>query len=240
VDTASADEGETISSFDTDTPPSLNTDKKRKKCSQFSLTKSPSKQSADKPSKHRNQNKKEDVNIDEIIYSKMQRSSQAAYESTRAHLSDSGEDNDKGKDSSSKHNKTETYGYSNEDTDIKKSSVATYNNNTSRATAATGNVTNLVSSARTDSDNNTTAVNATDGAINVEMLAQALRGQLSRLTSANDEGGIANLLSLISNTIVTSGVARFEPVAHDMRVVYTGTNESEKDKKEQKKVHDEV
>jgi hypothetical protein len=227
VDTASAEEGGTISSFDTDTPPSVSTEKKEKKCGQFSLNKSPSKKNAIKPSKHRNPNKTEDVNIDEIKFSKMQQSSQAAYESTRAHLSDSGEDNDKGKDSSSKHNKTETYGYSNEDTDIKKSSVATYNNNTSRATAATGNVTNLVSSARTDSDNNTTAVNATDGAINVEMLAQALRGQLSRLTSANDEGGIANLLSLISNTIVTSGVARFEPVAQDMRVVYTGTNESE-------------
>ena len=160
----------------------------------------------------------------------MQRPSKAAYESTRAHLSDSGEDNYKGKE----------YGYSNEDTDIKKSSVATSNNNTLRATVATGNVTNLVSSTRTDSNNNTTAVNATDGAINAEMLTQALRGQLSRLTSANDESGIANLLSLISNTIVTSGVARFEPVAQDMRVVYTGTNESEKDKKEQKEVHDEV
>jgi hypothetical protein len=84
------------------------------------------------------------------------------------------------------------------------------------------------------------AVNTTDSAINVEMLAQALRGQLSRLSSANDEGGIANLLSLISNTIVTSGVARSEQFAQDMRVVYTGTNESEKDKKEQKEVHDEV
>ena len=83
-------------------------------------------------------------------------------------------------------------------------------------------------------------MNATDGAINVEMLVQVLRGQLSRLTSTNNEGGIANLLSLISNTIVTSGVARFEPVAQDMRLVYTGTNESEKDKKEQKEVHDEV
>jgi len=145
----------------------------------------------------------------------------AAYESTRAHLSDSGEDNYKGKE----------YGYSNEDTDIKKSSVATSNNNTSRATVA---------STRTDSNNNTTAVNATDGAINAEMLTQALRGQLSRLTSANDESGIANLLSLISNTIVTSGVARFEPVAQDMRVVYTGTNESEHDKTKQKQVHDEV
>jgi hypothetical protein len=72
VDTASAGEGETISSFDTDTPPSLNTDKKRKKCSQFSLTKSPSKQSANEPSKHMNPNKKEDVNIDEIKYSKKQ------------------------------------------------------------------------------------------------------------------------------------------------------------------------
>jgi hypothetical protein len=230
VDTASAGEGETISSFDTDTPPSVNTDKKRKKCSQFSLNKSPSKNSAKKPSKHRNPNKKEDVNIDEIIYSKMQRSSQAAYESTRAHLSDSGEDNYKGKE----------YGYSNEDTDIKKSSVATYNNNCSRATVATGNVTDLISSTRTDSNNNTTAVNATGGAINAEMLTQALRGQLSRLTSGNDDSGIANLLSLISNTIVTSGVARFEPVAQDMRVVYTGTNESEHDKTKQKQVHDEV
>jgi len=98
VDTASAGEGETISSFDTDTPPSLNTDKKRKKCSQFSLTKSPSKQSANKPSKHRNPNKKEDDNIDEIKYSKKQRSSQAAYESTKAHLSNSDEDNHKGND----------------------------------------------------------------------------------------------------------------------------------------------
>jgi len=151
VDTASAGEGETISSFDTDTPPSVNTDKKRKKCSQFSLNKSPSKNSAKKPSKHRNPNKKEDVNIDEIIYSKMQRSSQAAYESTKAHLSDSGEDNYKGKDYSSKNYKTGMYGYSNEDADIKKSSVPASNNNTSRATAATGNVTNLVSSTRTDS-----------------------------------------------------------------------------------------
>ena len=123
MDTASAGEGETISSFDTDTPPSLNTDKKRKKCSQFSLTKSPSKQSANKPSKHRNPNKKEDDNIDEIKYSKKQRSSQAAYESTKAHLSNSDEDNHKGI------------------IDIKKLSVATSNNNTSRATAATGNVT---------------------------------------------------------------------------------------------------
>jgi hypothetical protein len=208
----------------------VSTLKKKKKCSQFSQNKSPSKKNAIKPSKHRNPNKTEDVNIGEIKFSNMQRPSKAAYESTRAHLSDSGEDNYKGKG----------YGYSNEDTDIKKSSVATYNNNTSRATAATGNVTNLVFSARTDSDNNTTAVNATDGAINVEMLAQAPRGQLSRLTSANDEGGIANLLSLISNTIVTSGVARFEPVAQDMRVVYTGTNESEHDKTKQKQVHDEV
>jgi len=123
VDTASAGEGETISSFDTDTPPSLNTDKKRKKCGQFSLTKSPSKQSANKPSKHRNQNKKEDVNIEEIKYSKKQQTSQAAYESTKAHLSNSDEDNHKG------------------NIDIKKLSVATSNNNTSRATAATGNVT---------------------------------------------------------------------------------------------------
>jgi len=123
VDTASAGEGETISSFDTDTPPSLNTDKKRKKCSQFSLTKSPSKQSANKPSKHRNQNKKEDVNIEEIKYSKKQQTSQAAYESTKAHLSNSDEDNQKGND------------------DIKTLSGATSNNNTSRATAATGNVT---------------------------------------------------------------------------------------------------
>ena len=123
MDTASAGEGETISSFDTDTPPSLNTDKKRKKCGQFSLTKSPSKQSANKPSKHRNPNKKEDDNIDEIKYSKKQRSSQAAYESTKAHLSNSDEDNQKGND------------------DIKTLSGATSNNNTSRATAATGNVT---------------------------------------------------------------------------------------------------
>jgi len=72
------------------------------------------------------------------------------------------------------------------------------------------------------------------------MLTQALRGQLSRLTSTNDESGIANLLSLISNTIVTSGVARFEPVAQDMRVVYTGTNESEDDRTEQNELHDKV
>jgi pyocin large subunit-like protein len=66
-------------------------------------------------------NKKEDDNIDEIKYSKKQRSSQAAYESTKAHLSNSDEDNHKG------------------NIDIKKLSVATSNNNTSRATAATGN-----------------------------------------------------------------------------------------------------
>ena len=202
---------------------SVTTEKGRQKCSQFSLNKSPSKKNAIKPSKHRNPNKTEDDNIDEIKFPKKQRPLKAAYESTRAHLSDSGEDNYKEKE----------YVYSNEDTDIKKSSVATSNNNCSHATVVTGNVTDL------DSNNNTTAVNATGGAINAEMLTQALRGQLSRLTSANDESGIANLLRLISNTIVTSGVARFEPVAQDMRVVYTGTNESEKDKKEQKKVHDE-
>ena len=48
------------------------------------------------------------------------------------------------------------------------------------------------------------------------LYARALRGQLSRFTSANDEGGIANPLSLISNTIVTSGVACLEPVVNEL------------------------
>ena len=77
--------------------------------------------------------------------------------------------------------------------------------------------------ANMDSNNNTTVEDSANAVPNEEMLAQALQGKIVALSRAQDESGIRRLLSMITNTIVTTGVASLEPVIPDMRVVYKGT-----------------
>ena len=234
-------EKDSVSSFDTETPPSLSPATKRKKCSQFSLSKSPS-----IPSPGRKKNNKKVVvskrvkneakakprkrdNVVGGVIDLVSKQKQWDWEDTMKGSSASyGTGQSKSEENSDDEHPTtiktdnfqkismETQGdyYSSDDENKKMKAKPA-------PLVASGE--NL--STNVDTNRNTAPEETANTVPNDEMLAHALKGQIAALSRANDESGIRRLLSMITNTIVTTGVATLEPVIPDMRVVYKGTTQ---------------
>ena len=67
------------------------------------------------------------------------------------------------------------------------------------------------------------------------MLAQALQGQIAALSTDNDESSLRRLLSMITNTIVSTRVATLEPTIPNMHVIYMGTKDENANEKNETK-----